>query len=307
MKHVSSAAPAKQRFTLAQREAILGWVFISPALLGFIVWTAGPMLASLVLTVTKWDLIQAPRLVGTANFVKLASDELFWKALQVTVYYTAVHVPLTLVLAFLVALLMNSKVRGISVFRTLYYMPSIVPAVANAVLWVWIFNSEFGLLNYALRALGLPKVLWLQDPYAAMPALIIMSLWGMGATMVIYLAGLQGVPQQLYEAADIDGAGGWGKFWHVTVPIMSPIIFFNAIMQVIGSFQVFTAGYIMTQGGPAFATLFYVLYLFQNAFQYFSMGYAAALAWILFIIIFSLSMIIFRSTSQRIYYEDSRS
>lgn len=304
---VPAVSPPKRRgLSPTQHESLLGWLFISPAILGFLLWIAGPMLASIWLSTTKWDLIGAPRFVGAANFQKLLSDELFWTSLRVTLVYTVVHVPLMLILAFLIALLMNVNVRGITVFRTFYYLPTIVPAVANAVLWIWIFNSEFGLVNMFLRALGLPKVLWLQDPHWSLSALIIMSLWPIGATMIIYLAGLQGVPEQFYEAADIDGAGLWAKFRNVTVPIMSPVIFFNAIMAIIGSFQVFTAGYIMTSGGPAYSTLFYVLYLFQNAFQYFNMGYAAALAWVLFFLILILSLVVFRSSARMVYYEEER-
>jgi len=291
---------------LARREAITGYLFIAPAVLGFLLWTAGPMVASIWLATTDWDLIRAPRPVGLANVARLLADDLFWASLRATAYYTAVHVPLALGLAFLLALLMNVPVRGIGFFRTVYYLPTMVPAVANALLWVWIFNSEFGLLNMALGAVGLPKVAWLQDSDWAMPALIVMSLWTLGATMVIYLAGLQGVPQHLYEAAEIDGAGALARFRHVTVPMLSPIIFFNLILQIIGSFQVFTTGYIMTRGGPDNATLFYVLYLFQNAFQYFKMGYAAALAWVLFFIVLALSLLVFRYVGRMVHYEETR-
>jgi multiple sugar transport system permease protein len=213
-------------------------------------------------------------------------------------------VPLTLALAFLVALLLNTKTRGIALFRTLYYLPSIVPAVANAVLWMWIFNSEFGLLNLLLNKLGVDKVLWLQNPNTALPALILMSLWSLGGVMIIYLAGLNGIPEQLYEAASIDGAGSVTKFFRITLPMMTSVIFFNLILQIIGSFQVFTASYLMTQGGPNYATTFYVLYLFDNAFSYFEMGYASALAWVLFFIILMLSLLVFRSGSSWVYYEE---
>ena len=291
---------------LARREALTGYLFITPAVLGFLFWTAGPMLASIWLATTDWDLIRAPRPVGMANVARLLGDDLFWAALVATGYYTAAHVPLALGSALLVALLINTNVRGIAFYRTVYYLPSIVPAVANAILWVWIFNSEFGLLNLGLQTIGLPKVAWLQDARWAMPALIVMSLWSIGATMVIYLAGLQGVPQHLYEAAAIDGAGAWARLRHVTIPMISPIIFFNLILQIIGSFQVFTTGYIMTRGGPEFATLFYVLYLFQSAFQYFKMGYAAALAWVLFFIVLIFSLLVFRYVGRMVHYEESR-
>jgi multiple sugar transport system permease protein len=289
---------------LAQREEIVGWLFITPAILGLIIWLAGPMIYSIWLSLTEWDLIRPPRFIGVANFTRMVEDRLFYKSLWATLYYTAFHVPLTLILAFLVAMLLNTKTRGITFFRTLYYIPSIVPAVANAVLWIWLFNSEFGLLNLFLRALGFNKVMWLQDPNTAMPALILMSLWSMGGTMIIYLAGLNGIPEQLYEAAEIDGAGSWSRFWNITIPMMTSVIFFNLILQIIGSFQVFTASYLMTRGGPNYATNFYVLYLFDNAFSWFDMGYAAALAWVLFFIILALSLIVFRSGSRWVYYEE---
>jgi multiple sugar transport system permease protein len=302
---MSTATVRRPRgMTLAQREEIAGWLFILPAVLGVLIWLAGPMLYSVWLSMTEWDLIRPPRFVGLANFAHMMEDELFYKSLWVTLYYTVFHVPLTLGLAFLVALLLNTETRGIAFFRTLYYLPSIVPAVANAVLWIWIFNSEFGLLNLLLRSLGFDKVLWLQDTRTALPALILMSLWTLGGTMIIFLAGLNGIPQQLYEAAQIDGAGSWARFWRITIPMMTPVIFFNLILQIIGSFQVFTAGYLITRGGPNYATNFYVLYLFNNAFAWFEMGYAAALAWVLFFIILGLSMIVVRSSSRWVYYEE---
>jgi multiple sugar transport system permease protein len=200
-------------------------------------------------------------------------------------------------------MLLNSKVPGIAVFRTIFYIPSIVPAVANAVLWNFVFNTEFGLVNILLRAVGLRKIMWLQDPDWAMPALIIMSLWGLGGSVVIYLAGLQGIPQTLYEAAEIDGAGRWAKLWNVTVPLISPVMFFNLIMGIIGSFQVFTIGFLITAGGPQNSTLFYVLYTYRTGIQYFDMGYAAVLAWILFFIILGLTLFVFKYVGRLVHYE----
>lgn len=288
----------------AWRRTIVGYIFIAPFILGFIIWFLIPALTSLWMAFQDWNMITPPRFIGWNNFRDLFKDKLFWQSLKVTSIYTAVSVPLSMVLAFLIALLMNTKVRGIAVFRTIYYMPSIVPAVANAVLWAWILNSEFGLLNAFLHVLGLPKVLWLQEPEWALPALILMSLWGLGGSMVIYLAGLQGIPNEFYEAAEIDGAGSWAKLRHVTIPLMSPVIFFNLIMGLIGTFQVFTAGYLITSGGPQNATLFYVLYLYRNAFQYLRMGYAAALAWVLAFIIMGLTVFVFRGLGRRVYYEE---
>ncbi len=289
----------------AGRRTIIGYTFIAPFILGFILWFAIPAGTAMWLLFQDWNMIRPPTFVGLGNLQRMIHDKLFWQSLKVTTNYTVIAVPLGLVLGFLLALLMNSKVRGITVFRTIYYLPSIVPAVANAVLWAWILNSEFGLLNVLLRSIGLPKIRWLQEPRWALPALILMSLWGLGGGMVIYLAGLQGIPQAFYEAAEIDGAGRWAKLRHVTVPLMSPIIFFNLVMGVIGTFQIFTAGYLITNGGPQNATLFYVLYLYRNAFEYLSMGYAAALAWTLFIIIMALTLLIFKGIGSQVYYEEA--
>ena len=288
----------------AGRRTIVGYIFITPFMLGFLFWFLVPALTSLWLVVHDWNMIAPPEFVGLGNFRDLFTDKLFWQALKVTTAYTAIAVPLGMVLAFLLALLMNAKVRGITVFRTIYYLPSIVPAVSNAVLWAWILNSDFGLLNALLHVFGLRRVLWLQEPEWALPALILMSLWSLGGGMVIYLAGLQGIPNEFYEAAAIDGASAWAKLWHVTIPLMSPVIFFNLVMSLIGTFQIFTAGYLITNGGPQNATLFYVLYLWRNAFLYLKMGYAAALAWVLSFIIMGLTVFIFRGLGSRVYYEE---
>jgi len=289
----------------AARRNVVGYIFIAPFVLGFLFWFLIPALTSLWLVFQKWNMIAPPEFIGLGNFKKLLTDRLFWQALKVTTVYSAIAVPLGMVLAFLLAMLMNSKVRGITVFRTIYYLPSIVPAVSNAVLWAWILNSDFGLLNALLHVFGVRRILWLQDPDWALPALVLMSLWSLGGGMVIYLAGLQGIPNEFYEAAEIDGAGGWAKLWHVTLPLMSPVIFFNLVMSIIGTFQIFTAGYLITNGGPQNATLFYVLYLWRNAFLYLNMGYAAALAWVLFIIIIGLTALVFKGIGSRVYYEEA--
>jgi len=292
--------------TRASRRTLLGYIFISPFILGFLLWFLLPALTAVWLTFTDWNMISPPRFIGLGNIQRLFKDKLLVQALKVTSAYTLVSVPVGLLLGFMVALLMNTKVRGITVFRTIYYMPSIVPAVASAVLWAWILNSEFGLLNALIRSVGLPKVRWLQEPEWALPALILMSLWGLGGGMVIYLAGLQGIPEVFYEAAEIDGAGRWGKLWHVTIPLMGPVILFNLVMGIIGSFQVFTAGFLITDGGPQNATLFYVLYLWRNGFEYLDMGYAATLAWVLFLIILALTLFIFKYVGGMVYYEEAR-
>ena len=208
-----------------------------------------------------------------------------------------------MILAFVLALLINNKIRGIALFRTIYYLPSIMPAVASAVLWAWILNTDFGLLNAMLNYFGIPKIAWLQQPEWALPALILMSLWTVGQAMIIFLAGLQGIDDIYYEAAKIDGAGRWAQMVHITIPMMSSVIFFNLILGVIGSFQIFTAGYLITDGGPQNSTLFYVLYLYRNGFQFLKMGYASALSWVLFFIILIFTLVIFRTVGRRVYYQ----
>ncbi|MCJ7738079.1 MAG: sugar ABC transporter permease [Anaerolineae bacterium] len=287
------------------RRTVTGYVFVGPFLLGVLLWVVVPAATAGWLAFQDWDMITPAEFVGFANFRALLEDKLLLQALKVTAIYTFVSVPLGMVAGFLIALLMNSKVKGIEAFRTIYYIPSIVPAVANSVLWAWILNSEFGLLNAGLRAIGLPKILWLQKPEWALPALILMSLWGVGGSMVIYLAGLQGIPQVYYEAADIDGAGPFRKLWYITIPLMSPVIFFNLIMGVIGSFHAFTAGYLITDGGPQNSTLFYVLYMYRNLFDYRKMGYASVLAWVLFFILAAMTALIFRGERGRVHYEAS--
>ena len=292
--------------TLTGKRNLIGYIFVSPSILGFLLWFLGPLLVALWLAFTDWNMLTPARWVGLDNFRQaLFRDKLFWQSLKVTTTYSLVSVPTGLVLSFLIALLMNAKIRGISFFRTVYYLPTIVPTVASAVLWAWVLNTEFGLLNTFLHFIGLPKIRWLQDPQWALPALILMSLWGLGGGMVIYLAGLQGIPDVLYEAAEIDGATRWDKFRLVTIPLMSPVLFFNLVMGIIGSFQVFAAGFLVTGGGPQNATLFYVLHLYRSAFRYLDMGYAAALSWVLFFIILTLTAIVFKYAGSLVYYEQA--
>ncbi len=292
-----------QYFTSAQRRTIVGYIFIAPFILGFLFWFIIPALTAVYLVFQDWNLITAPEFVGFENIGRLFRDPLLAQSLKVTVVYTLGAVPLGLLLSFLLALLINTKLRGIAIFRTIYYLPTIVPAVANAVLWAWILNTEFGLLNVFLRSMGLPKIRWLQDPAWTLPGFILMGLWGVGWAMIIFLAGLQGIPEEYYEAAEIDGAGRWAKLRHITIPLMSPIIFFNMVIGFISSFQIFTAGYLITDGGPQNATLFFVLYIYRNAFDYLDMGYAATLSWVLFFIIMGLTLIIFKYFGSRVYYE----
>jgi multiple sugar transport system permease protein len=302
---IGELAPPRRspRLSLARREALAGYLFVLPAVIGFVLWYAGPMVYSGWISLTEWDVLSPPRYTGLDNYRRMVDDDLFWKSLRVTFVYVAVSVPLVQVTGFAIALLLNLEVRGQAVFRTIYYLPTIAPLVAASVLWTWIFNSEFGLLNSLLRELGLPKVLWLQDPDWALPTLILLSVWGFGSTMVIYLAGLQGVPRSLYEAAAIDGARAWHRLINITIPMMSPVILFNTLLGVIFALQTFTQGLVVTDGGPNNSTLFYALNLYRQAFINYRMGYAAALAWVLFVIILVLSLVAFRTFGRRVYYE----
>lgn len=282
----------------------MGYIFIGPFILGVICWVLIPALVALYLTFHSWNLISAPRFVGFANIEALFRDPLLPQSLKATFVYSFVSVPLGLVFSFFLALLINVRIPGIAIFRTIFYLPSIVPAVANALLWAWMFNTEFGLLNVFIRGLGGSKIPWLQDPGWAIPALVVLSLWGVGGSMIIFLAGLQGIPDIYYEAAEIDGAGRWAKMRHITLPMMSPIFFFNLVIGFINSFQMFTLVYLITDGGPQNSTLFLVLYIYRNAFQSLKMGYAATLSWLLFFILMLLSFIVFKYIGSRVYYEN---
>ncbi|MGV3613914.1 MAG: carbohydrate ABC transporter permease [Fimbriimonas sp.] len=295
---------AHPRRRLTHQPGFWGFLFITPWLIGFLVFTAGPMLTSLYLSMTKYDLANI-EYVGAENYRRLLfKDELFWKALTNTIVYAVVTVPLGIVGSLAIALLLNQKVKGLPLFRTLFYLPSLVPAVASALLWQWIFNADNGILNSGLGILGLPPVEWLQDEKYTMLAFVIMSLWGIGGgRMVIFLAGLQGISETYYEAARLDGANAWQQFRRVTLPLLSPVMFFNLILGVIGSFQVFTSAYVMTGGGPNNASLFYALYLFRNAFEQFKLGKASAMAWILFVILLLLTLVQFWGSKRWVHYE----
>jgi multiple sugar transport system permease protein len=274
-----------------RRDFVKGLLFTSPFLLGMLLLWIGPMLYSIFLIFQEWNMMTPPEFVAWKNFSRLFNDKLMLQSLGNTAYYTFLGVPLQLTVAFALAVLLNQDIRGKAFYRTIYYMPSITPAVASAVVWLQILNQEFGVLNQVLGWFGIQPVSWLFNPVYTKPAFILMSLWGVGPQMVIFLAGLQNVPQELMEAAQIDGANAWRRFWSVTIPIISPVVFFNLVVGIIGSFQVFTASFIMTDGGPQDSTLFMVLYIYRNAFEYFRMGYAAILAWLLFWIMYLLKIL----------------
>lgn len=296
---------AKPRISRTRlRENLTGWLWVSPWLLGFLFFTLGPIVASVYLSFTEFAVISPPHWIGIENYVTMfTKDQSFPQSLKVTTLYAIISVPLHLVLGFLVAVLLNQRVRWIALWRTIYYLPSVVSGVAVALLWQWIFNTDFGLANWLLSLVGISGPAWLLDQNWALPALIVMSLWGVGGGMVIYLAGLQGVPTSLYEAASIDGATSLQRFWHITLPMVSPVIFFNLVLGIIGALQTFTQAFIMTGGGPKESTYFFMLHLYNNAFQWLKMGYASALGWILFFYILVLTLVVFRFSSAWVYYE----
>jgi multiple sugar transport system permease protein len=286
------------------REAIEFYLVIAPWVIGFLCFTFGPMVYSLFLSMTKWDIVGDPQWLGLGNYQKaFFKDDLFGKSLKATAIYSFAGVPLRLTASLILALLLNRAVKFRNFFRTLFYTPSVMSGVAVSLLWMWVFNPDFGVINSILAKVGIPGPGWVYSEQWALPSLIIMSLWSAGSGMIIFLAGLQGVPQALYDAASVDGANAWRKFWHVTFPMLTPIILFNLVTGVIQSFQVFTQAFVMTGGGPAYATYFLVLYIYNSAFEFLRMGYAATLAWILFAIVLGLTLIVFKSTPMWVYYE----
>lgn len=294
----------------SRQEALAALLFLLPNILGFIIFTAGPVLVSLGISLVSWNLLTPPQWLGLENYLGLITDEDFWKSVWATLYYTLGSVPLGLVFSLLLAVALNQKIRGIGIYRTVYFIPVVSSMVAVALMWRWMYNPTAGILNYILDQifsffhLSIRPPDWLQSTTWAMPAIIIMSVWkGLGYNMVIYLAGLQGIPVHLYEAAEMDGASSLSKFFNITLPLLSPTTFFVLIMSLIGSFQVFEQAYIMTSGGPARATVTTVYYIYQNGFQWYRMGYASAVAWLLFAAIMLLTFIQWRFQGRWVFYE----
>ncbi|GHO42985.1 carbohydrate ABC transporter permease [Ktedonospora formicarum] len=293
---------------LEAREARSFWLLISPWIIGFIAFTGLPIIASLFLSFTDYTgTALAPTFTGLANYQALFEDPVYLKSIGVSTYYTILLVPLSVVCSLLLALLLNQRVRFQGIFRTIFYMPSFLPGVAVSLLWVWILSPNFGLANYILNLLHLPSSLWLQDENTVIPSFVLMALWSIGGPMVVFLASLQGIPSELYEAAALDGSNGWHKFISITVPMLSPAILLNLITSVIAAFQIFVPAYVVSNSGsgvgPNYSAQFYVLYLFNNAFQYFKFGYAAAQALILFIIILLLTILLLWGSRRFVYYE----
>lgn len=286
-----------------RRELFKGLAFISPWIIGFLALMLYPVGASLYYSFCDFDVLSGATWIGAQNYRDMAGDDLYWKALYNTLFYAGLSLPMGLVTALLVAVMLNRPIPARSVFRTIYFLPSMVPVVGAAMIWMWVFNGEYSLLNYALGKIGINGPQWLQDPAWTKPSLVLMSIWGIGNQIVIYLAALQDVPRHLYESADIDGANAAHKLWHVTIPMISPVIYFNLIMGIIGSLQVFVQPYIMMpEGGPDRSGYLYTWYLYDTAFTYLNMGYACAMAWVLFVIIMVLTWLATTATRRHIYY-----
>ena len=278
--------------------------FLLPWIIGFCVFLLGPIVASFYLSFTDYDVLRKPVWVGFDNYILLFNDPVFWKSLSVTFIYAVVTLPLSVIFGITLAMLLNQKIAGIGFYRTCFYLPSIIPLVASSIIWLWIFRGdEGGLLNNILSKINIHGPLWFSDPKWALIALIIMSLWSVGNSMLIYLAGLQDIPKTLYEAADIDGAGFFQKLFLITIPMLTPTIFFNLIIGIISVFQYFIPAYVMTSGGPQYATTFYSLYAYQNAFEDFKLGYSSAMAWVLFLIVVFFTWLAFKSFANKVYYQ----
>jgi multiple sugar transport system permease protein len=310
IEKIESQRTIRRGLKASTKEALAGYAFLLPNLAGFLLFTSLPVLASFVLSFLRWDLLTPPAFVGLKNFAELFKDVFFWKFCWNTIYLM-MGIPIGMMGSLAVALAMNQKIRGIAFFRTAYFFPSICSGVAIFILWRLIYNPDFGLFNYLVRSFGdligvpLEGPHWLTDETWSKPALIIMGLWQTvgGHNMILYLAALQGIPRDLYEAADIDGASGWQKFWHITWPMISPTTFFIAVMSIIGGFQAgFDAAYIMTGGGPAGSTTTIMFYIFNNAFQWFNMGYAASISWFLFVVIFAFTLVYWRMAGKAVHY-----
>jgi multiple sugar transport system permease protein len=296
----------RSRFSLKQREAIAGYLFLLPNMIGFVIFTAFAVVASAAISLTSWDLLSSPEFVGLANYVELFTDDpLFRTVLWNTFYFTIVSVPASTILALILALILNTGLRGVPIFRTAYFLPVITATVVVALIWRWFYNPDFGILNYALYKLGVdvpPN--WLASRTWAMPAVIILSIWKqVGYNMVIFLAGLQSIPSTLYEAAAIDGATGWQRFKHITLPLLTPTTFFVLVISIIGSLQVFDAVLVLTDGGPANATRTMVYHIWEQAFVFLEMGYAAAVAWILFFMVFLVTVLQWKLQARWVHYE----
>jgi multiple sugar transport system permease protein len=304
----TTGATARRR-SLARQESFFAYIFLLPWIVGFLGFVAGPILASLYLSLTTYDIVKPPDFIGLSNYVRaFTHDELFWPSILRTFEYAAIIVPTGVGGALLVAVLLNQGLRLTNVYRTIFFMPHLTPVVASVFIWLWLLHPQYGYVNEMIfRLFHVEGPGWFNSKEWAIPSLILVALWGVigGNMMMIFLAGLQGVPKDLYEVASIDGAGTWTRFWNITLPMISPTLFFNSVLAVIGALQTFTTAFVATQGGPAYATWFYALHIYTTAFQFSEMGYAAALAWIFFVVLVSFTVIQFRASTRWVFYAGS--
>jgi len=306
----SLASPRRRWSRRTVRETVEGYLYIAPWLIGFLGLTLGPMLASFYYSFTQYSIVRAPRWIGLDNYVRAFSgkDQLFWSSLWRTALFTIYYVPVGVIISLLLAVALNHNLRGTTIFRTLFFLPSLTPAAASTLLWSWLLNPDVGPVNYILNKilvpLGTEAPRWFASTTWALPSIAVIAIWGSvgGSRMIIFLAGLQGVPEELHDAASIDGANGWRRFWNVTLPMISPVVFFNFILSAIAAFRVFTFAFMATSGGPAFSTYFYMLHLYTMAFQSMHMGYSSALAWVLFVIVLIFTVLQFAASKRWVFY-----
>jgi multiple sugar transport system permease protein len=286
----------------SRRRTLVGLAFVSPWIIGFLTFALYPFLMTFYYSFTNFDIVRSPRWIGFANYTGLMHDHIFWQSLWNTGYYTVLEVPFSTIVAIGLAMLLNMKVRGMAFYRTALYLPTIVPLVASCIVWMWLFNPSYGIINDALSVVHVNGPGWIFSASWSKPSFVFMGLWSVGAPMVIYLAALQGVPEEMYEVADLEGAGPWQRTWHVTLPMISPAILFNVVLAMVAALQYFTQAYVMTQGGPSDSTMFYSLYLYEQAFSFLHLGYASAMAWLLFVIVVVITLVMFRSSNRWVYY-----
>ena len=301
------AARRQAMSAIQRREAMAGFLFVLPWILSLLVFTAYPILASIYFSFTDYNILETPRWIGLTNYTTMSStDPSFWISIYNSGYYALISVPLGLAVSLALALVLNMRASGIGIYRTLFYLPALAPPVAGTIIFVVMFNSQGGLVNQLLEAIGLPALGWFSDPKWAKLGLIILSLWGVGVGTLTFLAGLKEIPQSLLEAASIDGANAWQRFWKITMPLLTPVTLFNLVMGVIGSFQVFVSAFVIggTTGRPLESTLMYMVLIYRNAFRYFKMGYASALAVLLFVVVLIVTITIFRSARLWVFQED---
>lgn len=288
----------------ARREAIEGYVSISPWLIGFVVFTVGPLLASVYYSFTQWTITRPPEWIGAENYVRMFTrDPLFWQALKVTVLYVMLSLPLKLVAGLGLSLLLNMKLHGMNVYRTVFYIPAVISGVAISLMWMWLLQPDTGVINTLLSMVGIQGPGWFWDPNWALPSVALMGIWSVGGSAIIYLAGLQNIPPHLYEAGMLDGANSWKRFWRITLPLLTPTIFFLLVIELIDAFKIFTQAFVITKGGPLKATYFYLYYFYEEAFQNFNMGYASALAIVLMVVIMAATLLVNYTSKRWVFYE----